>query len=144
MGDPLLVEVVGRLVRLGARAVVLFGSRARGDWGPWSDYDLLILGDFGGLAYLERIRLVLDTLADIPLPVEPHPYTLQEALAMLERGSPTIIDALEEGVVLHDSGDLGILRARYEDLKRRGLSRSKTTIILPQNAGAGDTGGRGR
>lgn len=27
-------------------AVILFGSRARGDFKPWSDYDLLIIADF--------------------------------------------------------------------------------------------------
>jgi len=26
--------------------IVLLGSRARGDYKPWSDYDLLIVGDF--------------------------------------------------------------------------------------------------
>lgn len=128
----LLERAVRELVRLGASLVMLFGSKARGDWGPWSDYDLLVVGDFGGLSYLERIRVILEALSHIPLPLEPHPYTLEEALSMLERGSPTIVDALEEGVVLHDSGVLGVLRTRYEELTRRGLRRSRTSIILPE------------
>ncbi|MGP3703624.1 MAG: nucleotidyltransferase domain-containing protein, partial [Candidatus Bathyarchaeota archaeon] len=27
-------------------AIILFGSRARGDYKPWSDYDLLIIAEF--------------------------------------------------------------------------------------------------
>ena len=126
-----LREVVERLSRsLDLVAVVLFGSRARGDWGPWSDYDLLIIAWFRE-GYLDRIKLVLDILADVKIPVEPHPYTPQEALEMLRRGNPTIVDALEEGVVLYDSGWLEVLRGELERMKERGLKRSNTTIILP-------------
>ncbi len=118
-----LEKAVERLrERLDLVAVVLFGSRARGDWGPWSDYDLLVVARFRE-AYLDRIKLVLDVLADVSLPVEPHPYTPEEALAMLEKGSPTIVDALEEGIVLYDTGWLETLR--------RGLRRSNTSIVLP-------------
>lgn len=132
VNSGLLERAVRELVRLGARVVILFGSRARGDWGPWSDYDLLVIGNFKGLSYLERLRVILNALEGIPLEIEPHPYTLEEALAMLERGNPAIIDALEEGVVLHDAGDLSVLRERYAELKRRGLRRSETSIVLPE------------
>jgi len=46
--------------------VVLFGSRARGDYKPWSDYDVLIIGVFDK-PYLERLRDVLETLSDISI-----------------------------------------------------------------------------
>lgn len=127
----LLKGAVGRLVRLGARIIILFGSRARGDWTPWSDYDLLVIGDFNGMDYLERVRAAFDVLAELPLYIEPHPYTLDEAMRLLEKEHPTIVDALEEGVVLHDSGELEKLVAKYEELKKRGLRRSETSIILP-------------
>lgn len=42
-----LARVVERLgVKCTVHAVLLFGSRARGDWKPWSDYDLLIVAEF--------------------------------------------------------------------------------------------------
>lgn len=42
--DPLLDEMVQRLVRTyHPLKVYLFGSRARGDHGPHSDYDLLLV-----------------------------------------------------------------------------------------------------
>jgi len=129
--DKLLEEAVRRIVvELNARLVILFGSRARGDWKPWSDYDLLVIADFRE-RYLDRIPRILEIVEDIPLPIEPHPYTLEEAMEMLRRGNPIIVDALEEGRVLHSSGDLERLLTLYEDLKRRGLRRTETTIVVP-------------
>jgi predicted nucleotidyltransferase len=44
--DPVLKEAVERIVaRLGARRIVLFGSRAWGEAEDESDYDLLVLVD---------------------------------------------------------------------------------------------------
>jgi hypothetical protein len=44
--DPRLEEAVGRLVdALHPRAIILFGSRARGEHRPDSDYDLLVISD---------------------------------------------------------------------------------------------------
>ncbi len=108
-----------------------FGSRARGDWLPWSDYDLLIIAVFSE-PYLERLKKILDLLADVPLPVEPHPYRIDEAVKMLKRGNPLIIDALEEGVVLYSDNTLAMLRSVLNELKRKGLKRSETTIVLPE------------
>ena len=116
--------------KLSLRAVVLFGSRARGDWGPWSDYDLLIIADFKE-DYLERIGRILSLLKDINIPIEPHPYTLREAEKLLRKGNPIIIDALEEGVILYGEENLHNLREIYTELKRRGLRKTKTSIILP-------------
>lgn len=42
--DPVLAEIVRRLVEaLRPERIYLFGSKARGDAGPDSDYDLLVL-----------------------------------------------------------------------------------------------------
>jgi len=128
-----LQEVVERLKRvLRVRAVILFGSRARGDWGPWSDYDLLIVADFDE-PYLERIKRVLDILADVRLPIEPHPYTLEEAMNMLQRGNPLIVDALEEGIVLYRGPEFEKIERLYHELKRRGLRRTRTSVVIPDN-----------
>ncbi len=124
--------VVERLRRAGAKVVILFGSRARGDWLPWSDYDLLIIGEFDK-PHLERIGDILELLSDVKLPVEPHPYTLREVLEMLRRGNPLIIDALEEGRVLHAEREyLEPLERLYRELKRRGLRRTRVSLILPE------------
>src|SRR4051812_24822148 len=42
--DPTLAEIVRRLVgEFQPKRIILFGSRARGESGPGSDYDLLIV-----------------------------------------------------------------------------------------------------
>ncbi|MCD6457601.1 MAG: nucleotidyltransferase domain-containing protein [Thermoproteales archaeon] len=110
-------------------AIILFGSRARGDWMPWSDYDLLIIADFE-LDYLDRIGEILEVLADVKLPIEPHPYTLEEVIKMLNRANPLIIDALEEGKLLFSTKEFELVNDAYCKLKRKGISRTKTTIKL--------------
>jgi len=130
MNDELreYVERVSRKVRL--HAAILFGSRARGDHGPWSDYDLLLIGDFKE-PYLDRLKTLLDLTEGIRIPIEPHPYTLDEALKMLERGNPSIVDAVEEGrPILVGEGWEKILE-RYRSMKRRGkLKRTRSSITF--------------
>ena len=130
MSDELkeYVERVSRRVRL--HAAILFGSRARGDHGPWSDYDLLLIGDFKE-PYLDRLKTLLDLTQGIRIPIELHPYTLEEALKMLERGNPSIVDAVEEGKpILVREGWEKILE-RYRSMKRRGkLKRTRTSITF--------------
>ncbi len=130
--DALLRKAVEKPVdAMRAKVVILFGSRVRGDWGPWSDFDLLIIAGFEE-RYLDRIGRILEIFSDVPLPIEPHPYTLEEALDMLRRGCPTIIDALEEGKILYtEESCLGKLIEALNELKRRGLKRSETSILLP-------------
>ena len=122
------VDRVSRRIRL--HAAVLFGSRARGDHGPWSDYDLLLIGDFDQ-PYLDRLKTLLDLTGGIRIPVEPHPYTLEEALKMLERGSPTIVDAVEEGKpILTGEGWKKIIE-KYQSMKKQGkLRRTRTSITF--------------
>jgi len=130
MSDELreYVERVSRRVRL--HAAILFGSRSRGDHGPWSDYDLLLVGDFKE-PYLDRLKTLLDLTQGIKIPIELHPYTLEEALKMLERGNPSIVDAIEEGKpILVEEGWEKILE-KYRSMKRRGkLKRTRTSITF--------------
>jgi len=127
----LLSEAVERLVgRFRVKAVILFGSRARGDWLPWSDYDLLIIGEFRG-KYLDRVKEVLETLKDVPMNIEPHPYTLGEALEMLRKGNPLLVDALEEGKPLYWTKEAQVLKELLSKMKESGMRRSEATIILP-------------
>lgn len=109
-------------------AVILFGSRARKDHKPWSDYDLLILGDFKE-KFLDRIGKIMETLEP---KIEPHPYTLDEAIEMLKKGNPTIVDALSEGIVLYSEREFEVLKQIYEEMLKKGLRRSKVSIILPE------------
>lgn len=122
------VERVSKVVRV--HAAILFGSRARGDHGPWSDYDLLLIGDFEG-PYLERLRALLDLAGEFKIPIEPHPYRLDEAIGMLESGNPMIVDAIEEGIVIKAEEQFSKLLEKYREMKRAGkLLRTKSTITF--------------
>ena len=131
MNEEALDIAVKQLVKhLKVTAVILFGSRARGDWLPWSDYDLLIIADFKE-KYLDRLKKIMDLLSSIPLNMEPHPYTLREAISMLRKGNPIIVDALEEGEILYSTKEFKELIRLFNDLMKKGLRRTETTIIVP-------------
>ena len=59
--DPALAELVRRLVEIyHPLRIYLFGSRARGDWGPDSDYDLMIVLPGAGQGSDEQLLEAID------------------------------------------------------------------------------------
>ncbi|MBS7657982.1 MAG: nucleotidyltransferase domain-containing protein [Candidatus Bathyarchaeia archaeon] len=126
-----LIEAVEK-IKSGYKVVaaILFGFRARGDFKPWSDYDLLVIADFKE-RYLDRITNLLEVISDVKLNIELHPYTLDEAVEMLRKGNLTLVDALSEGVILYQNEDFNILRSTYKELVKRGLKKTNTTVIVP-------------
>ena len=72
-GESLAVwasRVAERIVeRCGASRVVLYGSVARGDDGPDSDIDLLVVMPMVGRQHVAAVS-VLDELRDLPVPVD--------------------------------------------------------------------------
>lgn len=62
-GDPVLAELVRRLVAaFQPERVYLFGSKARGDSGPDSDYDLLVVVPDEAPPERRRSRLAYEAL----------------------------------------------------------------------------------
>lgn len=61
----------------GAKAVVLFGSRARGDWGKYSDVDLFVVAETN-LPYFKRTRKLNKILREYSFPVDLLLYTPKE------------------------------------------------------------------
>lgn len=126
-----LHEFVRRITRsLKVYALILFGSRARGDYKPWSDYDILIIADFES-RYLDRIGKILELIDGVGLNIEPHPYTLSEAIEMLKKGNPILVDALEEGIVLYSREEFKELLKLYRELVKKGLKKTETSVIIP-------------
>jgi predicted nucleotidyltransferase len=84
-----------------ARRVIAFGSVARGQADPGSDLDLMIIADtdrpfferFKDFAGLYEIWPRLDLLI----------YTPEEFARKVAEENPLILQALEEGVVLHEA-----------------------------------------
>lgn len=103
IGEPaILAEMVQRIVsRTNPRRVVLFGSRARGDAGPNSDYDLLVIADSNEPRH-RRSAPLYTLLADLPTEVELAYYTPAEVEEWQNVRQSFIGTVLNEGVVVYE------------------------------------------
>lgn len=99
--------------------VVLFGSRARGDWLPDSDYDIFI-----GLSGEDGKRLI-DRIAEFSLPDRPDieilPYSRLEWQRMAQDLHPLLLEILAYGLVLWDRGEFTELRKSFQQWRSEGL-----------------------
>jgi len=101
-GESLVVwasRVAQRIVeRCGASRVILYGSVARGDDGPDSDIDLLVVMPVVGRRHDATVR-VLNELRDFPVPVD---VTVFDPAHLDDQANvPGVVRAaLREGVVL--------------------------------------------
>jgi len=96
----LFEEIRRRLLPLRPERIVVFGSQARGDAGPDSDVDIMVVLDFDGTLG-ERSRRVRPALRGIGLPMDLFVYTPDEYLRVRRLFSSVASIAEREGVVLH-------------------------------------------
>lgn len=106
-------------------AVVMFGSRARGEAGEGSDWDFLVLARDLPERTLERAFRLKKML---PPPHRGEASLLARTPGEFEAGlSDLYLDIAVDGEVLHDTG--GYVKARLESLRalilRKGLRREK-------------------
>jgi len=81
--------------------VLLFGSLARGDHGPRSDADvIIILSRSDEPRFMDRIPDLLDYFLPAHVPVDLLPYTEAEVERMVREGNPLVRRALAEGIEL--------------------------------------------
>ena len=97
-----LPTIVDRLVQgFSPRRIILFGSFARGDAGPDSDLDLLVVLD-----QVENKRnstaAMLDTLADLPISKDVVVTTPDEIARRGHLVGTILRPALREGAVLYE------------------------------------------
>jgi hypothetical protein len=103
-------------------AVILYGSRARGDSKPSSDFDVIVIAE-SLPRFMDRWDLLYRHRTNIPL--EPRGFTPEEFLKMIEECNPTALDALYEGKVLLDRGFIQTAKAKFEEVSRRYKLRKK-------------------
>jgi len=125
--DVLRAHFGGRL-----RAVVLFGSRARGDASETSDHDVFVVADdLPGdvLARHAELRGLLGPIfARLPGPLNFVAKTPAELMSNL---SPLVIDVCADGVCLHGQGFFEPLRQKaLAALQSAGLSRRRVGDTL--------------
>jgi len=94
-------RMVDRIVRqFHPERVILFGSHARGEAGPDSDVDLLVVMPFRGLKHHKQVEIRM-ALQDTRLPVDII-VTSPEDFAWREKVVGTIeYPAVKEGIVLY-------------------------------------------
>jgi len=126
--SAVLAEIIKALLKgpYRLRSFVVFGSRARGDWKPWSDTDVVIIIDGLNKPLRWRALWELDLPEDVvnkahDIELEARVFTPEEFEEMLRSFSLTALDALEEGVVLYDDGFWRKMRAVFERMERDGL-----------------------
>jgi len=101
-GDLVLAEIVRRLVdAYGPELVYLFGSRARGEGGPDSDYDILLVVSDGVPPERRRSRLAYRALRGTAVAVDVVVVTRSafEERLHLEASLPATVR--REGRLLH-------------------------------------------
>ncbi|QDA32157.1 nucleotidyltransferase domain-containing protein [Thermococcus indicus] len=121
-----LESFVKRLVDYfhGDVTVILFGSRARGDFNRASDYDLIVVSKRLKGNPLRRTRPLYE-LNDEFLDLDILAYTPSEFLRAMESLSPSVLDAMKEGILLHDNGFYKTAKRHFEELKRKGLRKER-------------------
>jgi predicted nucleotidyltransferase len=84
----------------GVQEVRLFGSLAKGNYGPGSDADVLIVLQEDERPLLDRIPEFLRWFLNASVPVEVFPYTCEEVERMRRQGVSFMRSVDREGIRL--------------------------------------------
>ncbi|HUY00555.1 MAG TPA: nucleotidyltransferase domain-containing protein [Candidatus Deferrimicrobium sp.] len=121
-----LIQKIQQKIKL--HAVILFGSRAKGDAKFYSDFDLVIIGDFK-IPFFERIKWVLWETPSVPVDV--FCYTPEEFDKMFNSYHLTAIDAIGEGLVLFGQDFVQPYKIKYQEFVQHGMRKTECTLIPP-------------
>ena len=100
--ESALREVVARIAtRFDPDKIILFGSAARGQGGPASDADLLIVMAVDGSKRQQAVQIDL-ALEGIPIPIDLIVVTPDEVEKYRETPGTIIREAVQEGKVLYE------------------------------------------
>lgn len=107
-----LREYAERAVAKGAKAVILIGSLARGDYTAYSDADVVIVADNVPKRPIDRLAEFIDPT--LPIDLEPRVYTTREIIKMAEEGRWIVKEIISYGKVLAGDKELiDVLRAKF-------------------------------
>lgn len=111
------VEVLKKTIR--PRLILLHGSVAKGTFGVGSDVDILVVAENLPKNPNERMKLLYD-LDTTRAPIDVKAYTPAEFSRMLAKGHPLVMDALEDGKVLHaDEAYLREVMSAFRAVKKK-------------------------
>ena len=97
------IERFGRQVgeEFGAERVILFGSYARGNAGPDSDVDILVIGPFGGRSVDRSVEIRMKLRPGFPMDLLVR--TPEKVRERVEMGDCFMRDILDQGKVLYEA-----------------------------------------
>ncbi|MET1160466.1 MAG: nucleotidyltransferase domain-containing protein [Thermoprotei archaeon] len=124
----MLDELIEKYKKFNAKLIVLFGSRARGDYTDESDIDILVVAD----DLPKDPREAFDVLRDPRFPlVNPIGMNTEVFLKKLHEGNTFVLEILEDGKILYyDKSFLEQVRVSYKEIRKKYLRRGKTWIRL--------------
>ena len=102
MDQDLIADIVRRVVDTARpEKIILFGSRARGDARPDSDFDVLVIKESKEPRYCRSVPLYV-ALADLPVEVEVMVYTPQEVEEWSQVPQAFVTTAVREGTTIYE------------------------------------------
>ena len=111
--------------------VILFGSQARGDFKPYSDIDLIIVGDFKE-KFIDRGKYFYEKHNYI-VGLDAFCYNPQEFNEMFNKGTVSILDAIDEGICILGPNFFNDYKEKLIKLKKIGLKKDPPVWILPKS-----------
>jgi predicted nucleotidyltransferase len=100
--DDLIGDIVRRIVETAQpEKIILFGSRARGDARPNSDFDVLVIKESSEPGYRRDAPLYV-ALADLPVEVEVLVYTPEEVAEWAQVPQAFVTTATREGKTVYE------------------------------------------
>ncbi len=100
--DDLVRDIVRRIVETAQpEKVILFGSQARGDARPNSDFDVLVIKQSDEPRHRRSVPLYV-ALADLPVEVEVMVYTPEEVEEWSEVPQAFVTTAVREGTTIYE------------------------------------------
>ena len=102
MTEDLTQDIIRRIVATAQpQRIVLFGSRARGDARPDSDFDLLVIKESSEPGY-RRDAPLYAALADLPVEVDVLVYTPEEVAYWAQVPQAFVTTATREGQTIYE------------------------------------------
>jgi predicted nucleotidyltransferase len=102
LADDRLDEIVQRILEVShPQKIILFGSRARGEAQPDSDYDILVI-EPSNLPRYQRAAAYRRALIGLGSPKDIVVWTPEEVAEWRHVPNAFITTALEEGIVLYE------------------------------------------